>query len=209
MLSEKIFVWVAHPGAGSYNSALADAYVSGAVDAGAQVRRMDLHAMQFSSDFGGYKNPPALEPDLRSWQENLLWADRVMFIHPLWWGAMPGRAKTVLDRCLEPGFAYRYQKGPGIKIDRLLEGRVGDAIITADTPEWVDSWLYSKPARRVISKHVLEFCGIKPRNVRFFGSVKLADDNRRDQWLAAARGMGAQLGETARDRVAEKTLEAA
>lgn len=189
-MTERVFIWVAHPGAGSFNEALADAYEQGARASGAIVRRMELSEMAFSTEFRGYKDAPALEPDLERWQDNLAWADRVFIVHPLWWGAMPALAKTVLDRALTSGFAYKYRKGPGIKWDKLLEGKLGDAIITADTPTWMDSWLYRKPSRRVLKTQVYDFCGIKPRKIAHFGSVKLSDAEQRERWLSAAFDMG-------------------
>lgn len=191
-MQERVFIWVAHPGEGSFNHALADAYEQGARQAGAEVRRMELSEMAFTTDFTGYADAPELEGDLLTWQENLRWADRVFIVHPLWWGAMPALAKTVLDRALTSGFAYKYRKGPGMKWDKLLEGKVGDAIITADTPAWIDTWLYLKPARRVLKNQVYDFVGIKPRKLKFFGSVKLSDEAKREVWLAQAFAMGAK-----------------
>ncbi|NVE94822.1 NAD(P)H-dependent oxidoreductase [Altererythrobacter lutimaris] len=193
-MQERVFIWVAHPGEGTFNHALADAYEQGARSSGAKVRRMDLANMAFSTDFTGYADAPALEQDLLAWQENLAWATRVFIVHPLWWGAMPALAKTVLDRGLTSGFAYKYRKGPGIKWDKLLDGRVGDAIITADTPRWIDNWLYLRPARRILKDQVLGFCGIKPRKIKYAGSVKLSDEAQREKWLAQAFAMGAKKG---------------
>lgn len=195
-MTDRVFIWVAHPGAGTFNAALADAYGAGALASGAQVRRMDLSDMRFSTQFSGYNDAPELEPDLREWQDNIAWADRIVIVHPLWWGAMPALAKTVLDRGLTPGFAYKYLKGPGIKWDRLLAGKVGDAIITADTPDWVDRWIYRGPARRVLRQLVYDFCGIKPRMIKYFGSVKLSDSDRRERWLNTAKEMGAKASKT-------------
>ena len=191
-MQERVFIWVAHPGKGSFNAALADAYEKGALASGAEVRRMDLSEMAFSSDFHGYADAPELEPDLLRWQQNLKWADRVFVVHPLWWGAMPALAKTVFDRGLTPGFAYKYRKGPGIKWDKLLAGKTGDAIITADTPTWIDTWLYNKPSRRVLKTQIYDFCGIKPRKVAHLGSVKLSDEAKRQKWLDQAFALGAK-----------------
>lgn len=189
-MTRKIFIWVAHPKLSSLCSALADAYEEGARNNGAQVRRMDLSEMEFSPDFTGYgPNAAPLEPDLLSWQENVAWADHIVILHPYWWGAMPTRAKAVLDRALTPGFAFKYH-ARGVKWDRLLTGRTADAIITSDTPPWLDTLLYLKPARRVLKKQVLGFCGIKSRYVRQFGSVKLATPAKITSWITKARVMG-------------------
>jgi len=189
-MPQKIFIWVAHPRATSFCSALADAYQVGAEDGGATIRRIDLHAMRFALDFEGYgKDMPALEPDLLSWQGAITWADHLLIVHPYWWGSMPAQAKAVLDRALIPGFGFRYHKR-GVFWDKLLTGRTADAIITSDTPPWYDTLVYRKPGRRVLRNQVLGFCGIKMLKLVQFGTVKTADEAKRARWIARAREMG-------------------
>ena len=192
-MAKRIFIWVAHPKAGSLCEAIADAYQAGAEREGIEVRRTDLSAMSFATDtFTGYSdNTPALEPDLEAWQNNVAWADHLFFVHPYWWGAMPTKAKAVLDRALTPGFAYKYH-ATGMSWDKLLKGKTADAIITADTPPLIDALIYRKPARRVLKNQVLGFCGIKTRNILQFGSVKTADNKKIGKWIARAQQLGAK-----------------
>ena len=189
-MAKRIFIWVAHPKPVSFNAALAARYARGAEAKGATVRTMALADMQVDPDFDGYDTPRDLTPDLVEWQENIRWADHVMIVHPYWWGAMPSKAKAVLDAALLSGFAYKY-RDKGISWDRLLEGRTGDAIITSDTPVWIDTLIYRSPGRRVMRNQVMKFTGIKPRRVIQMGSVKLAKPARIDTWLARAESMGA------------------
>jgi len=171
-MPKKIFIWVAHPKAASLCEGIADAYQTGAEAAGSEVRRMDLSAMTFDPTFDGYKGMLPLEPDLQAWQDAVSWADHVLFVHPYWWGAMPTKA--------------------GVKWDKLLSGKTADAIITADTPTFIDTLLYNKPARRVIKNQVFGFCGLKAKNVLQFGSVKLASDKKINGWITRAGKLGAQ-----------------
>ncbi|MEM8775873.1 MAG: NAD(P)H-dependent oxidoreductase [Pseudomonadota bacterium] len=188
-MPRKIFVWEAHPKSGSLCSAIADAYEKGAASHGAEVRRMNLSEMQFSEAFQGYGASNELEPDLLTWQENLAWCDHFFLVHPYWWAAMPARAKALLDRALTPGFAFKYHR-KGVKWDKLLTGRTADAIITSDTPPWLDTLLYRKPGRRVLRNQVLDFCGIKARRILQFGSVKLADPAKISSWITRSEALG-------------------
>ena len=191
-MSKRVFVWVAHPKSGSLCSAIADAYVDGLLEKGVEVRRMDLSEMDFDLNFEGYGPDSApLELDLQSWQENIRWADHLLIVHPYWWGAMPTKAKCVLDWALTPGFAYKYH-GRGMGWDRLLQGKTADVIVTSDTPPLLDTFLYLKPARRVLKNQVLGFCGIKTRKVLQFGSVKLAAPEKIRSWIARAGRLGMQ-----------------
>ncbi|MEM9332551.1 MAG: NAD(P)H-dependent oxidoreductase [Pseudomonadota bacterium] len=189
-MAKKIFIWVAHPKTGSLCSAMADAYQEGAKAKGAEIRRMNLSDMQFDMNFEGYASDmPDLEPDLVKWQEAVTWADHLLFIHPYWWGAMPTKAKAVLDRALTPGFAFKYH-GKTVAWDKLLKGKTADAVITSDTPPWLDTTLYLKPGRRVLKNQVFDFCGIKAKTIRQFGSVKMAGEERIAKWIAQTGQMG-------------------
>ncbi|MEO0400016.1 MAG: NAD(P)H-dependent oxidoreductase [Pseudomonadota bacterium] len=188
-MPKKIFVWTAHPQKGSLCEAIADAYETGAQKAGAEIRRMNLADMDFSDGFGGYADAPTLEPDLIAWQEAMAWADHIFIVHPYWWGAMPARAKTVFDRGLTPGFAYKYH-GNSFKWDKMLSGKTADAVITSDTPPFYDVLFYRKPARRVLKNQVLGFCGIQLMNIVQFGSVKKANEGKIRSWLSKTERLG-------------------
>ncbi|MEM8694995.1 MAG: NAD(P)H-dependent oxidoreductase [Pseudomonadota bacterium] len=190
-MGKKMFIWSAHPRAGSLSDGLADAYASGAQQAGADIRVQKLSAMAFDGEFQGYAQPmPELEPDLKAWQDNIAWADHLFFVHPYWWGAMPGRAKAVLDRALVPGFGFKYHD-KGLGWDKLLTGKTADAIITSDTPPWYDTLRNRKSGRRVLKNQVLGFCGVKVNRIVQIGPVKTSGQDKIDGWIAKAERMGA------------------
>lgn len=190
-MPKRIFIWVAHPKSESLCGGLADAYQAGGTSSGSELRRIDLCDMSFDPAFEGYGDRmPPLEPDLQAWQDSIAWADHLLFVHPYWWGAMPTKAKAVLDRALTPGFGYKYRE-KGVAWDKLLKGKTADVIITSDTPPMLDTLLYRKPARRVMKNQVLGFCGIKTKRMVQFGSVKLADDAKIGKWIGRAGRMGA------------------
>ena len=64
-MTKRVFVWVAHPKAGSLCAAMTDPYGDGLAQSGADVRRMDLADMSFDLNFEGYgPDSPPLEADL-------------------------------------------------------------------------------------------------------------------------------------------------
>jgi NAD(P)H dehydrogenase (quinone) len=197
MMVKRVFIWVGHPKAGSLCEGLADAYQAAAERSGCELRRMNLSAMSFDiagfTGYGGGHNNamPPLELDLEAWQESVAWADHLLFVHPYWWGAMPAKAKAVLDRALAPGFGFQY-RGKGLDWDKLLTGKTADVIITSDTPPLIDRLIYRKPGRRVIKNQVLEFCGVEAKQLVQFGPVKAASRKKIGKWLQRAKQMGAK-----------------
>ncbi|MEQ8443358.1 MAG: NAD(P)H-dependent oxidoreductase [Alphaproteobacteria bacterium] len=189
-MTKRVFIWVAHPKSDSLCAGIAEAYSEGLRNAGADIRITYMSDMNFDLNCDGY-GPDAspLEPDLIDWQDNMRWADHILIVHPYWWGAMPTKAKAVLDRALSPGFAFKY-RGRGIAWDKLLAGKTADIIVTSDTPPYLDTLVYWQPGRRVLKNQILGFCGIKTRRSIQFGSVKTASTRKIQGWLDRSRRLG-------------------
>lgn len=189
-MSRRIFIWVAHPKENSLCRGMADAYQTGVEAKGCEVRRIDLCDMRFDLNTDGYgADATPLEPDLIAWQEAVAWADHILIVHPYWWGAMPTKAKAVIDRALAPGFAFKYHRR-GLGWDKLLTGKTADVVITSDTPPLLDTLLYWRPGRRVLINQILGFCGVKTRRALQFGSVKTAAPEKIRAWIDRARTLG-------------------
>jgi len=187
----RIFVFVGHPRATSLSHGLADAYQRGAESQGAEIRRMNLHDMQFDPDLTeGYHARKTLEPCLETWRDSLSWSNHTSWVYPQWWGGMPAKMKGVLDRCFLPGYAMQYHdKDPFW--DRLLAGRSADVLMTSDAPVWFDQLTYSRAAKKQVQKPVMNFVGIKPMRLLQVGPVKTAKEATISKWLAKAEARGA------------------
>jgi len=176
---EKVFILEGHPAEASYCAALATAARGGAEQAGAQVRHLRLSELDFDSDLKGIapeKLP--LEPDLQAVWDALVWCDRVIIVHPLWWGAAPAKLKGLFDRVLRSGFAFEYKPGKSIQ-DGLLKGRRANALVTSDTPGWFFRLVYKSAWRVILRKQILEFCGLKTGRIKNIGPVRSMTDTQR------------------------------
>ena len=190
-MAKKIFIWVGHPRETSLSHAMADAYQQAAEASGAEVRRMNLHDMQFDPDLTyGYHSRKTLEPCLEEWRDNLTWCKHTAWIYPIWWGGMPAKMKGVIDRSFLPGFAMAYHENDPWW-DRLLKGRTADVVVSANAPAFFDTLMYRKPGRRQVKNTVLEFSGIKVRKIKQLGTVKTASDKKIKRWINTAAKMGA------------------
>lgn len=121
-----IFIVMAHPEKKSLNGSLLDFTVSYLKDSGHSVRVSDLYAMDWEArvSVADSQNPPenrCFDPsyessrafsggfqsnDISREQENIMWADAVIFQFPLWWFSMPAILKGWIDRVYAFGFAY-------------------------------------------------------------------------------------------------------
>ncbi len=185
-MGKRILIILGHPSADSLCGALAASYERGARAAGNAVRRIDLGRLTFDPVLHeGYARIQALEPDLIRAQEDMVWAEHLVFVYPLWWGGLPALLKGFLDRVLLPGFAFRFREH-SLRVDRLLAGRSAHLLVSMDTPGWYYRWVYRMPGHHQMKRTILGFCGIGPVSISGFGPVKDSKPEVREKWLAQA-----------------------
>ncbi len=178
----KLFRWGGHPAEDSLSHGLIDAYERGAKSVGAEIKRMNLADMAFDPNLAnGYKERQTLEASLEEWRDTLTWCTHTCWAYPMWWGGMPAKMKGAIDRALLPGFGFAYHENDPFW-DRLLKGRSGDAILTADTPSWFDRLTSSSPARKQVKIKVMDFVGIKPVRTHYFAPVRSASHATIEKW---------------------------
>ena len=193
-MTAKIFTWVGHPAEQSLSHGLMDAYESGATSVGAQIRRMNISEMDFNPNLeNGYKVRQDHEPALELWQENLLWCDHTCWAYPMWWAGMPAKMKGAVDRALLPGFGFSYHENDPFW-DKLLKGRSGEVIMTADTPSFFDRLTSAAPARKQVRIKTLEFVGIKPVRTHYFAPVRTAKSDTIEKWKRRLFKAGVKAG---------------
>lgn len=191
-MAKRILSVLAHPHEDSLCAALHDVYVGAAKAAGAEVRTLDLKSLDFDLSFGGYRHGRELEPALQGAQEDILWAEHLVFVYPVWWGAMPALLKGFIDRTFLPGFAFRYREDSPMPA-RLLDGRSARVVITMDAPVWYYRIANRGAAETVMKKCVLQFSGVKSVAVTRFGAVRESTEARRAIWLDQMRRLGSSL----------------
>lgn len=187
---KKILIINGHPNPDSLNFALASAYKKGAEESGSVVTQLVIAELQFDANLRyGYQKRMKLEPDLVDAWEKIREADHLVWIHPVWWGGMPALMKGFIDRLFLPGMAFRYREN-SVWWDKLLTGKTAHIITTLDQPGWYYRLVYGRPSVNQLKKSTLEFCGIKPVAVSYFGIVKTATEKQVNKWIAEAYQMG-------------------
>lgn len=190
MKKKKIFILLGHPNDQTLTGAIADNYEAGALEAGHEVRRQNIADMQFDPILHkGYREIQDLEPDLKTFQKNVAWADHFVILHPRWWGAMPALLKGVFDRAWLPGFAFRFYKN-GLGWEKLLKGKTARIVTLANTTPWISRVLFGDFTNE-LSRATLGFSGIRARCIIFSPSER-APEKTRKKWLKKIQKMGAR-----------------
>lgn len=176
----KILTILGHPTKNSFNHAVLKQYIKGAKQNN-QVKTIYLGDLKFNPILQeGYKQRQVLEPDLKSAQKLIKWADKITLVYPTWWGAYPALLKGFFERIFLPHYAYKYT-GP-YKWKKLLKGRTARIIVTMDAPLLYYKFIIGDPGYKLM-KATLAFCGIKPIQKTYISGLKFKNKKRREKIL--------------------------
>ncbi len=187
---KNILIINAHPDKESFCSNLAISYKEGADKAGGNCKLINLIDLKFSPVLKyGYRKQTELEPDLLKAQSDIVSANHLVFVFPVWWGTYPALLKGFIDRVFLPGFAFEYKEN-SLLWDKKLTGKTARIIFTMNTPKWYNRFVYKRPAYYSLKKSVLEFCGISPVKITSLSPIKTSDALKREKWLGEVKKLG-------------------
>ncbi|MBU8933958.1 MAG: NAD(P)H-dependent oxidoreductase [candidate division Zixibacteria bacterium] len=188
---KKTLVILGHPSSESFSACLADKYCEGAKDSGNEIKRINVGELDFAPFLkNGYSKEQYIEPDILKSQEQIKWANHLVFIYPTWWATPTALLKAFIERTMLPGFAYKFKKSKHVVAwDKLLKGKSARIISTMDTPPIIYKWIVGDPGYKMM-KDMFHFCGIKPVSKTYFGSVKMSSEATRRKWLSKCLNIG-------------------
>ena len=173
-MSRRILVIQGHPDLSTPHllHALADTYVDAARAAGHAVRvvrvaELDFPLLRSQHEWEHGELPPQLRPA----QEDIGWAEHLVFFFPLWLGDMPALLKGFLEQVARPGFAFKYQEGGNPFNSKGLAGRSARVVVTMGMPALVYRWYFRAHSVKSLERNILGFVGIAPVNETLIGMV--------------------------------------
>jgi putative NADPH-quinone reductase len=188
----RILIVQAHPDASAPHlcHALAAAYAEGAAAAGSEVRtvdlgRLDVPLLRSQQAWEHERVPSTLAPA----QQDIAWAQHIVFVFPLWLGEMPAVLKAFLEQVARPGFAF----GAGQRnafTARGLKGRSARIIVTMGMPGFVYRWYFGAHGIRSFERNILGFVGIAPVRTTLVGGAGKVAPGRAAALMARMRALG-------------------
>jgi putative NADPH-quinone reductase len=185
-----LLIILGHPGANSFNHALA----AGVRDA----LRGDGHAVVFH-DLCAEGFDPVLPHDeipesaplpaaIQRHCAELRAADGIVIVQPNWWGQPPAVLKGWIDRVIRPGVAYRFvagDSGEGVPVG-LLQAKAAVVLNTSNTPDAREKEAFGDPLDAIWKRCVFDLCGVRQVQRRTFSVVVASTPEQRAAWLAEA-----------------------
>ena len=191
----KVLIVFTHPNPNSFNHALLEKTKAGLNQSGHEVRVKNLYQEKFnpvlySDDLSQLHNdniPTRIDAE----QKQLLWADGLIFIYPLWWFTPPAMLKGWFDVVLSHGVAFEYSnKG----VTGLLKHKKALVLITAGaTEDWFQQNDALEISYRPITDGTLAFCGIENVSHEIYYDVVNISDEARADILKEAEKLGLEF----------------
>jgi putative NADPH-quinone reductase len=179
-MAQKILVIDGHPESdrARFCHALADAYLKGAMEAGKETRLITLAEtpVDFLRSARDFSAPPRAA-EIKSAQADILWADHVVIVFPLWLGGAPALVHAFLEQVACGGF-FAETAGPGIR--PKFKGKSARLIVTMGMPAFVYRLVFRAHGVRNIISGVLGFAGFGPVRATMLGAVEsIAPDQQK------------------------------
>jgi putative NADPH-quinone reductase len=194
--SKRILLIQGHPDAGQPHlcHALAANYAHGAEGVGHAVRQVRIADLDFpllrnQHDWEKGSVPASLKPA----QDDILWAEHIVFFFPLWLGDMPALLKGFLEQVARPGFAFNYEEGGNPWGKKALTGRSARVVVTMGMPALVYRWYFRAHSVKSLERNILGFVGIAPVHETLIGLTGGMKAEDAAKWLKKL----AQLGQRA------------
>jgi NAD(P)H dehydrogenase (quinone) len=182
----KILMVISNPNPGGFNYALLDRAIAAFRKQQDEVRILDLYQSDFKPVLMGLElaelQNQTVSDDVRKMQDQIRWADALVFIYPLWWFDRPAILKGWCDRVLTQGFAFNYTESG---VEKLLTGKKAMVCITAggSKQDFDNMQVTERDLLLPMTKGTLEFCGVDVVQSQIYYSVATAPDQERTEFL--------------------------
>lgn len=125
---------LAHPDPGSLNHAIARSILEALEESGRRATLHDLYAEGFDPRLGRDEitNHRSHDPQVEAHVAELVEADGLVIVHPVWFDAPPAILKGWVDRVVRQGSAYERTPEGGFR--GLLRARTAMVVTTANAP---------------------------------------------------------------------------
>lgn len=196
-MSKRILLIQAHPDAlqPHLGHALQASYAKGATEAGHAVRQVVLATLDFPLLRSQQEWEEGLVPaSLKPAQDDIAWAEHIVFFFPLWLGDMPALLKGFLEQVARPGFAILREKGGHPWGNKGLTGRSARVVVTMGMPAMVYRWYFRAHSIKSLQRNVLGFVGISPVHETLIGMTGDMKAKDAAQWLVKLERLGAGAG---------------
>ena len=179
-----ILIVTAHPSSLGDTHTIANTYAEAKRAKGHTVEIVDLYAKEYANDYFRFENIREYQTSSvqKKFQQQLIWANEIVAVHPIWWSSVPSIMKNWIDLSIWPRIAYAYN--PDGSVNKLLTGKSAKVFATCGGPSWYYNFPFVLPLRTFWETCVFGFCGIDLVDIKICGNLDKWKGEKREKHLA-------------------------
>lgn len=191
-MGNRILILQGHPDVAERHlcHALAESYRKGAVSAGRDVRVVEIAKLGLPLLRSAKEWEAEAPAEVEVVQNDILWADHVVLIYPLWIGTTPALVKAFLEQVFRRDFAF--SSGANPLVNKKLKGRSARIVVTMGMPAFLYRWYFGAHSLKSLERNLFRFVGFKPVEHTVLGLVENVGDRWRQRWIDKLESLGKQ-----------------
>lgn len=179
---KKIFVIQYQPKKKSEKAEYLETYIQEAKKLGHEVREINLHNIEIEylsiNDLG--LPDPVLTSELKEAQDNILWADQIVFAYSVWCLNLPAKFKSFIERIVQKDVLVSYGKmGP----EPIIKDKEMVVIQSYSMPYFLMKYVYGDAPFKIMKVVFKNWCGFKIIKRFDFDIIDTVNEKRKQKWL--------------------------
>nr|WP_168119927.1 NAD(P)H-dependent oxidoreductase [Paenibacillus sp. HB172176] len=182
----------------SYSAALLAAVTRGLKSSGHTIDLIDLHEDCFNpvttaEDLVAWRQRKTIDPLVADYQQRLIAADRIIFLFPIWWEAMPAMTKGFLDKVFVKETIYTEGKGGKPFISLLPNLKAVNLLTVMSTPNFFYRYFFGNPITKILFRGTFRKMGVHKLRWHNFTGMERRSLEERQRFLVKAERRFAKL----------------
>ena len=182
-MSKKIFIIICNPKEHSSKDFYVQAYIEEAKNKGHEVRVINVYDLnidflRFSREKGDFDY--SLSDELKQQQENLIWANQLVFVYPVWELSVPPILQTFLAKIFAEGIAAEMsERGP----KPLMKDKTAVIIQSYSMPYFYMKYFYGDLVMKWWKVILTDWCGPKIVKRVDLDMIDSVSEKRKEKWM--------------------------
>lgn len=178
---QKIFIITCNPKEHSEKELYVQTYIEEAKKYGHEVRIINLYDLDI--DYlraNGNEFDYSISYELKQAQDNIIWADQLVFVYPIWWLAIPALMKSFIERTFAEDVVSEMDKmGP----KPLLKDKTAVIIQSYSMPYFAMKYFYADIPMKWWKIALTDWCGPKIIKRFDFDMIDNVQEKRKQKWI--------------------------
>lgn len=178
---KKIFLIICNPKTHSQKELYIQTYIEEAKKLGHDVRVVNLYDLNI--DYvraNGDEIDYSITPELKQAQNNILWADQLVFVYPIWWLGIPALMKSFIEKVFQENVVSDMgEMGP----KPLLKGKTAVIMQSYSMPYFAMRYLYGDIPMKWWKIALTNWCGPKIVKRFDFDLIDNVSEKKKEKWI--------------------------